>query len=107
VWSFTCSPPPNLHAVVLRHKDDFTFVFSITTHICRKRYETDKWFTQSVSWWLTPDDNSVLWMLHCVDVGNVPNALEIHAASIFRVKVCNVGEFYVYLETPQLNITSN
>lgn len=31
--------------------------------------------------------NSVLKMLHCVEVGDVTHASEVNAASIFRIKV--------------------
>jgi hypothetical protein len=39
-----------------------------------------------LSRWLT-DVNSVLGMLHRVDVGDVADVSEVHAALIFRVKV--------------------
>jgi hypothetical protein len=44
-------------------------------------------------WWLTVDASSVLGRLYCVAVGNVANVSEVHAAFIFRVKVCRVIEF--------------
>jgi hypothetical protein len=39
------------------------------------------------------DLNSALNSLHCVDMDSVSDVLEVHAASIFRVEVCKVGEF--------------
>jgi hypothetical protein len=46
-----------------------------------------------LSWWLTVDSNFILGLLHCMAVGNVGDVSEIYNASIFRVKVCKVGEF--------------
>jgi hypothetical protein len=37
------------------------------------------------SWWLIIDINSVLVLLHRVEVGDVADVLETHAASIIRV----------------------
>jgi hypothetical protein len=37
--------------------------------------------------------NSVLWLLYRVDVGDVTDVVEVYAASIFRVKVCEEGQF--------------
>jgi hypothetical protein len=34
-----------------------------------------------------------IWLLHRVDVGDVANLSKVHAASIFRVEVCKLGEF--------------
>jgi hypothetical protein len=42
--------------------------------------------------WLITDVNSVLWLLHRVDVGNVADISEVHAASIFRIEVW-ISEF--------------
>jgi hypothetical protein len=45
------------------------------------------------SQWLPVVVESVLGWLHCMDVGNVADILEVHAASIFRVQIYRVGEF--------------
>jgi hypothetical protein len=44
---------------------------------------TDFWLSQC----LIIDTNSVLWLLQRVDVGNVADISEVHAASIFRTEV--------------------
>lgn len=36
--------------------------------------------------------NSVLWLLCCVNVGDVANVLEVHA-SILKAKACKMGVF--------------
>jgi hypothetical protein len=36
---------------------------------------------------------SALQCLHHVDMGSVFNILEVHTASIFKVRVCRVGHF--------------
>jgi hypothetical protein len=47
----------------------------------------------TLSEWLTVDSNYILGLLHCMVVGNVGDLSEIYNASIFRVKMCKVGEF--------------
>jgi hypothetical protein len=39
--------------------------------------------------------DSVLRLLHCVDMGNGAHISEIHAASIFRVEVCRLVSMYI------------
>lgn len=41
--------------------------------------------------------DSVLVLLHHVDVGDVAKISNIHADSIFRVKVCRLMSFYDYI----------
>jgi hypothetical protein len=60
----------------------------------RHKWEILKLITDfELPWWLTVDVSSVLGWLYCVAVGNVANVSEVHAAFIFRVEVCRVGEF--------------
>jgi hypothetical protein len=41
------------------------------------------------------DVNSVVGLLHHVVVGDVTDVLEVHAAPIFRVKVCRLLSFFL------------
>jgi hypothetical protein len=50
-----------------------------------------------LSWWLIIDVNSVLGLLHFVDVGNIAGVSEVRAASIFRVEACQLVNFCVYI----------
>jgi hypothetical protein len=45
----------------------------------------------------TFDVNSVLGLLHHVVVGSVVDVSEVHSASIFRVEVCRLVSYYVYV----------
>jgi hypothetical protein len=42
------------------------------------------------------DNNSVLGLLHRVDVGDVADASEVHASSIFRIEVCSLVSLCIY-----------
>jgi hypothetical protein len=46
---------------------------------------------------LTVEGNTIFGWFHCADVAEVTGISEVHATFIFRVKVCKVGEFYVYI----------
>jgi hypothetical protein len=89
-----------LHNVVLRHNNDYFYVFSITTHIC-KRYETYKRFPDfRLSWWLNADENTffgcyIVWMWTML-----PTLWRYIMPSSSGSKVYNLNEFYVYSETP-------
>jgi hypothetical protein len=42
------------------------------------------------------DVNSVLGLLHHVDIGDVASVSDVHAATIFMVKMCRLASFLVY-----------
>lgn len=46
------------------------------------------------------DVNYILQLLQCVDLGDVADISEVHAACSFSVKVCKMDEFLcAYVET--------
>jgi hypothetical protein len=53
------------------------------------------------------DVGSALGSLHCVDVGNVAYISDVGVVSLFRDKVCRVGEFpHVHSNIFQINLAT-
>jgi hypothetical protein len=50
-----------------------------------------------ISWWSILDADSLLGLLHLVDMGDVAGALEVYAASIFMVEMYRMVSFFVHI----------